>query len=176
MGAMSLLFRTLVLKTAEAARTSGAGAREAVLPPELQRWAVLLDSRFRVPGTRIRFGVDALLGLVPGIGDLAAPAFTALLLVQALRLRVPLVVQMRMVLNAAADMLIGLVPLVGDAGDVLWKANLKNVALLERHARPGLPPRRSDYVFVGVWLAVLGVVAVVPLLVLIWLLATVPLI
>ena len=75
------------------------------LPPDpvaldaLRRWAVLLDSAFRVPGTSIRFGLDAIVGLIPGIGDISTPVFAALLLLQAVRLRLPLVVQARMVLQ-----------------------------------------------------------------------------
>ena len=103
----------------------------------LRRWAVLLDSAFRIPGTGIRFGLDAIVGLIPGLGDISTPAFAALLLMQAVRMRLPVVVQARMVLNAAFDMLIGLVPILGDLADIGWKANLKNLALLERHARPG---------------------------------------
>jgi hypothetical protein len=62
--------------------------------------------------------------------------FAALLLLQAVRMRLPLVVQARMVFNAAIDMLMGLVPILGDLVDIGWKANLRNLALLERHARP----------------------------------------
>lgn len=130
----------------------------------LRRWAYLLDSVFRVPGTRIRFGFDALIGLVPGLGDLSAPAFAIVILITAFRFRVPAVVQARMVLNAAIDMIIGLVPLVGDVADIAWKANLKNLALLERHARPGVAPSRSDYVFVIVAVIVLVFIAIVPII------------
>jgi uncharacterized protein DUF4112 len=136
----------------------------------LRRWAVLLDSIFRVPGTNIRFGVDAIVGLVPGLGDFVSPAFTVMVLLTALRMRVPAVVQARMVLNAAIDMLIGLVPIAGDLADVAWKADLKNVALLERHARPGTKPSRGDYVFVGVCVAIVSIVAITPIVLLIWLL------
>ena len=120
----------------------------------LRRWAVLLDSAFRVPGTSIRFGLDAIVGLIPGIGDISTPVFAALLLLQAVRMRLPLVVQARMVLNAAIDMLIGLVPILGDLVDIGWKANLRNLALLERHARPGVPPARGDYMFVVICVVV----------------------
>ena len=61
----------------------------------LRRWAVLLDSAFRVPGTRIRFGMDALIGLVPGLGDLSAPIYTAFIIATGLRMRVPAVIQAR---------------------------------------------------------------------------------
>lgn len=135
----------------------------------LRRWAVLLDSRFRVPGTSIRFGLDALVGLIPGIGDISTPAFAALLLLQAVRMRLPLVVQGRMVLNAGIDMLVGLVPILGDLADIGWKANLRNLALLERHARPGVQPRRGDYLFVGICLGLLAVMAILPVVLLVWL-------
>jgi hypothetical protein len=137
----------------------------------LRRWAVLLDSAFRIPGTGIRFGLDAIVGLIPGLGDLSTPAFAALLLVQAVRMRLPVVVQARMVLNAAFDMLIGLVPILGDLADIGWKANLRNLALLERHARPGALPARGDYLFVWVWLAVLMLIAITPIVLIIWLLS-----
>lgn len=132
----------------------------------LRRWAVLLDSVFRVPGTQIRFGLDAIIGLVPGLGDLSTPAFAALILLQAVRMKLPVVVQARMVLNAAFDMLLGLVPVLGDLADVGWKANLRNLALLERHARPGVPPSRSDYVVVILLITVLVAIAAVPLVIL----------
>lgn len=137
----------------------------------LRRWAVLLDSAFRIPGTGIRFGLDAIIGLIPGVGDISTPAFAALLLMQAVRMRLPVVVQARMVLNAAFDMLIGLVPILGDLADIGWKANLKNLALLERHARPGVPPARGDYLFVWVFLAFLALIAVAPVVLIVWLLS-----
>jgi hypothetical protein len=135
----------------------------------LRRWAVLLDSVFRVPGTSIRFGLDAIVGLIPGLGDLASPVYTALILVEGLRTRVPAVVQARMVLNTAIDMALGLVPLLGDFVDIAWKANLRNIALLERHARRGVPPTSGDCTFVFICLALVVLIAAVPLLLLIWL-------
>jgi Domain of unknown function (DUF4112) len=137
----------------------------------LRRWAVLLDSAFKVPGTNIRFGLDAIIGLVPGIGDLVAPVFTVVLLGTALKMRVPAVVLARMVLNAAIDMLLGLVPIAGDVGDVFWKADLRNMALLERHVRPGVPPTRADYWFVLGCIGLVVVIALVPILFLVWLLS-----
>jgi hypothetical protein len=151
-------------------QSSRAGRRTVGLPV-LRRWAVLLDSAFRVPGTGIRFGLDAVIGLVPGIGDLSTPVFAAVLLLQGVRMRLPLVVQARMVLNAGIDLLIGLVPVLGDLADIGWKANLKNLELLERHARPGLPPSRGDYLFVGVCVGLLVLIAVVPFALAIWLLS-----
>ena len=137
----------------------------------LRRWAVLLDSAFRVPGTRIRFGLDAIIGLIPGIGEMSTPVFAGLLLLQAVRMRLPLIVQARMVLNAAIDMLLGLVPVLGDLVDIGWKANLRNLALLERHARPGVPPRRGDYIFVAICFVLLALITIVPLVLIGWLLS-----
>jgi Domain of unknown function (DUF4112) len=137
----------------------------------LRRWAVVLDSMFRVPGTNVRFGLDAIIGLVPGVGDLVAPVFTVMVLLTGFRMRVPPIVQARMVLNAIIDMLLGLVPLAGDVADVFWKADLKNVALLERHARPGIVATPGDYVFVLLCIAIVVLLAVVPVVFLIWLLS-----
>jgi Domain of unknown function (DUF4112) len=138
----------------------------------LRRYAVLLDSQFRVPGTNIRFGLDAIVGLIPGIGDISTPVFAALLLLQGVRMRLPIVVQARMVLNAAIDMLFGFVPILGDLVDIGFKANLRNLALLERHARRDVPPSRSDYIFVIVCVIVLTFVALSPIAVLVWLLSS----
>jgi hypothetical protein len=154
--------------------------RPEVLPPEgtsvplLRRWAVLLDSAFAVPGLNVRFGFDALLGLVPGVGDLTTPTFTVLLLVTGLRMGVPLVVLTRMVMNAGIDALIGLVPVIGDVFDLGWKANLKNLELLERHAVPGTASTPADAWVVTAGLALIvfvGVLVVVPVILLAWLIA-----
>jgi hypothetical protein len=137
----------------------------------LRRWAVLLDSMFVIPGTRVRFGLDAIVGLIPGLGDIVAPVFTVAVLATGLRMRVPAVVLARMVLNAGIDMVIGLVPILGDLVDIAWKADLRNVALLERHARPGTPPSPSDYAFVMVCIALVILIAIVPVVFLFWVLS-----
>ena len=137
----------------------------------IRRWANLLDNAFRIPGTRIRFGLDAIIGLVPGIGDLSAPVFAAVILVTGFKMRLPAVVQARMVVNAAIDMVLGLVPVLGDLVDIAWKANMRNLALLERHARPGVPPSQSDYVFVIVCVIVLAFIALAPVLLLVYVLS-----
>ena len=128
-------------------------------------------ARSACPGTSIRFGLDAIVGLIPGLGDISTPVFAALLLLQAVRMRLPLVVQARMVLNAAIDMLVGLVPILGDLVDIGWKANLRNLALLERHARPGVLPARGDYLFVTICLVALALIAITPVVLLVWLLS-----
>jgi hypothetical protein len=140
----------------------------------LRRWAVLLDSAFAVPGTPVRFGIDAIIGLVPGIGDLATPIYTGLLIVTGMRMRLPLVVQARMVMNAGLDMLIGLVPVLGDLVDIAWKANLRNLELLERHAVPGVPATRGDAQFVAVGVGLIALVvllALIPIVLVLWVVA-----
>jgi hypothetical protein len=134
----------------------------------LRTWAVLLDAKFRIPGTEIRFGIDPLLALIPGIGDLASPVFATLLIVQGLRQRVPKIILVRMLGNALVDALIGVVPIAGPVGDIFWKANVRNLALLERYARPGLKPAPSDYLFMFAIVAIFGMIVVVPVVLAIW--------
>ena len=137
----------------------------------LRKWSVLLDSAFRVPGTNLTFGLDPILGLIPGLGDLTTPLFAALLLLHAVRLRIPRVVQLRMLINAAIDLAVGVIPFVGDVFDFGWKANVRNLTLLERYARPGTTASRGDWLFVLGVIAVLVAVAVIPLLFTAWLLS-----
>lgn len=137
--------------------------------PYLRRWANLLDSRFQIPGTRIRFGIDPLLALIPGIGDLASPIFAVAVIAQAVYQGVPRIVMLRMVMNAFIDALIGAIPIAGVVGDIFWRANLRNLALLERYAHPGVVPRRSDYVFVAVVALVFGLLVLIPVLLALWL-------
>jgi Domain of unknown function (DUF4112) len=153
--------------------TSSAEMREsdARTLAALRKWSVLLDSAFRVPGTNMTFGLDPLLGLIPVLGDLTTPLFAGLLLLHAVRLRIPRVVQVRMLMNAAIDFIIGIVPVVGDLFDFGWKANVRNLALLERHARPGSSATGGDWAFVVLILGGLFVIAVTPFLVLGWVLA-----
>jgi len=129
----------------------------------LRRLARLFDAQFRVPGTDFRFGIDPLIGLVPGIGDLASPVLTIAMIWQAARLRVPKVVLARMVLNALIDAGVGAIPVAGDLFDFAWRANEWNMALLERHAMPGRPPSSVDYLFVVFCVLVVAVAAALPI-------------
>ena len=136
----------------------------------LRRWARIFDSAFRIPGTRITFGLDPIIGLIPGIGDLSSPIFSLFIIWHAAKLRVPRVVIARMVLNALIDGLVGAIPVVGDLFDFAWKASAWNLALLERHAMPGTPARRSDWIFVALCVGVVVAVALIPLVLAVWLL------
>ena len=134
----------------------------------LRRWARIFDSQFRVPGTNIRFGIDPIVGLVPGIGDLASPVLSLFMIWQGARLGVPKIVLTRMMFNAVIDGLSGVVPVFGDLFDFGWKATEWNLALLERHAMPGQRATSFDYVFVILCCAVIVAVAVLPILLLWW--------
>jgi hypothetical protein len=134
----------------------------------LRRWQRLLDSAFRIPGTDVRFGWDPIVGLIPGAGDIATALMAIALVVEAHRLRLPRVVQLRMLLNVGIDVLVGLVPLVGDVADVFWKANAKNLDLLERHAQGRHAATTGDWAFVAA--LVMGVAGIVtlPILMVLW--------
>ena len=137
----------------------------------LRKWSVLLDSAFRVPGTSLTFGLDPILGLIPGLGDLTTPLFSALLLLHAVRMRIPRVIQLRMLINAVVDILVGFIPVIGDLFDFGWKANVWNLALLERYAHPGSKPTKGDWIFVLTIVGVLVAVTVIPLAFGLWLLS-----
>jgi hypothetical protein len=133
----------------------------------------LLDSAMVVPGTSIRFGLDPILGLLPGLGDLVSPLFTIGVIWQARDLGLPRIIQLRMIFNVAIDTLVGMVPLAGDLFDFAWKANNMNLALLERHAYEERQPSKGDWLFVIGAIVLLLVVAVTPFLLLGWLLGAI---
>jgi hypothetical protein len=99
----------------------------------LEALASLMDSALVVPGTNFRFGIDALVGLVPGIGDILTTVISLYIVSEARALGAPKHVIARMVANVAVDGLWGVVPLVGDAFDLMWRANRRNAALLKKH-------------------------------------------
>jgi hypothetical protein len=109
-----------------------ASSRRAALD-RLDMLATLFDTALVVPGTKIRFGVEALLRLIPGIGDAAASALSLYLLYEASRLGVPRLLLARMLANVVLEGAIGAVPIAGDAFDVFFRANRRNIALLRRH-------------------------------------------
>jgi len=110
----------------------------------------LMDQAVRVPGSPIRFGLDALIGLLPGIGDVVGGVISTWFLVTGARLGAPPTVLARMGLNVAVDALLGAIPLLGDLFDVGWKANVRNLALLESHVSDPLATRRQSTWALGV--------------------------
>jgi hypothetical protein len=95
--------------------------------------ATLLDTAFIIPGTQIRFGLDALIGLVPGIGDAITSIMSLYIVSEARALGAPRLLVARMLANVALDGIVGAVPLIGDAFDVAFRANRRNMALLREH-------------------------------------------
>lgn len=95
--------------------------------------ATLLDSAFRIPGLRRRIGLDALIGLAPGIGDLIAAALGSYIIWEARRLGLPRRKIARMIVNLAFDTAIGTVPVAGDAFDIFFKANMRNLRIIHEH-------------------------------------------
>ncbi|HEU5177311.1 MAG TPA: DUF4112 domain-containing protein [Burkholderiales bacterium] len=125
----------------------------------LARLAWLLDSSIPIPGTRLSIGIDALIGLVPFVGDLAGVLASSYILGEAARLGVGRGVLLRMALNVAIEGVVGLVPLAGDVFDAAFKANQRNVRLLERWMEQ---PRRAERASLGLVAAIaLGLLALV---------------
>ena len=125
----------------------------------LRKLQWLLDEAFRVPGTSIRVGWDPIIGLVPWAGDLLTVLLSCAILFQAHQMRLPRIVQLRMLMNVAIDLLLGAIPGVGDAADAFWKSNQKNIELLRRRAAVSVEEARhgrlSDWLFVGLIMLVL---------------------
>ncbi len=106
----------------------------------LDRLAWLLDSSIRVPGTQFRIGLDGLIGLIPGFGDAAGGVVSSYIIAQAARMGVPKSTLIRMAFNVLIESLVGLIPVVGDLFDFAWKANSRNVRLLQQYS---LDPRQT---------------------------------
>jgi hypothetical protein len=159
---------------------SASGGRESkildvdweVLPPEEQRkrqgleplfkWlAYIMDDVARLPGTKFRFGLDPLLGLIPGIGDTSSALVSAFAMIQAVRLGVPKVLLMRMALNILVNEVIGVIPVIGDAFSFWFKSNARNYEIIKTHRLGSSAPSRSDWVFVIAILAALVLIVCV---------------
>lgn len=121
-----------------------------------------LDARFRIPGIGLRVGYDAILGLIPGAGDIITGVLASYGLLAGFRLGAPAPVLLRMLGNIALDTLIGAIPILGDLFDIGWKGNLRNLALLDRWvADPAHVERRSVALLGGIVLATLLVFAAI---------------
>jgi hypothetical protein len=111
--------------------------------------ADLLDQRFTIPGTSIRMGLDPILGLIPGIGDLLANLTGSMILILAVQLGIPKVALARMGINIAANAVIGAIPIFGDIISIWFRSNVRNVELLERYlGRPSKRVELGDWLFV----------------------------
>lgn len=122
--------------------------------------ALLLDDAIRVPGTNLRFGIDPIVGMIPGLGDLLGGAASAYIILEAARAGAPASVLLRMTTNVGMDTLVGAVPLVGDLFDFAWKSNSRNAELLARHIEAPVQTRRASMLLVVLLLALLAGIAI----------------
>lgn len=141
----------------------------------LRRLSYLLDRAIPIPGTPYRFGIDPILGLLPGGGDFIGMVLSGYIVFESARFGLPRETLVQMVTNIILDAVIGSIPVLGDFGDVVWKANAKNLALLEEHLNIPQPRRRRvDWLFLALLLGGLLLIAIgigiVSVLLLRWLL------
>jgi hypothetical protein len=145
------------LRSEETASDANGGAEQT--RDQLRRMAHVLDASIRLPGG-YRIGLDGFIGLVPGVGDLAGALISTYIVAQAHRLGAPRSVLLRTGLNLLTDTLVGTVPVMGDLFDFAWKANLRNVRLLDQHvARPTHTRRRSLVLVMAVAITLLAAAA-----------------
>jgi hypothetical protein len=152
-----------------------------VLPPEekqkrqelepLFRWlALVMDNFLRLPGTQFRFGLDPLMGLIPGIGDTGSTIISAMALIAAARRGLPKILLARMSLNILINEVVGIIPIAGDAFSFWFKSNARNYDLLRRHTAAPRRSTKSDWIFVALVIGALIVILLVSLAVSFWLL------
>ena len=137
----------------------------------LRRLEILLDEAFRIPFTGVRFGIDGIIGLVPELGDVFAGLFSLIIPFAAWIRGVPYVTLARMAVNLAFGILVGAIPVLGDAFLIAWKPNRRNYQLLQRHL--GEPRRHTskDWAFLAVLACVMVLVFAIPIVIFVWLVA-----
>lgn len=127
--------------------------------------AKLMDNIFVIPGTGIRFGLDPLIGLIPGLGDGSSALISALLIVRGAKAGLPRIVLTRMALNVLLNTFCGAIPIVGDAFSVWFKSNQLNYALYQKHLQQARTSRKQDWLFVTGLLAILALLVVLTIVV-----------
>jgi hypothetical protein len=132
--------------------------------------AALLDDMWRIPGTKIRFGLDALVGWIPGIGDAMAGIASCLIVFAAWRRGAPAITLIRMVANILLEATVGAIPVVGDVFHIAWKANRRNYRLLVREKQEPGSHVAQDWMFLAIILLTAIAVVAVPVGILIWML------
>jgi Domain of unknown function (DUF4112) len=130
-GEFSIVGSPVTIESMDAPPVTEATLRARVR--QLEWFSYLLDTAFAIPGTRVRIGLDGLLGLIPGVGDLLGVVLSSYIIFAAARLGASRLTLLRMLGNVALDGLVGVVPMLGDVFDIAWKANVRNVALLRAH-------------------------------------------
>jgi hypothetical protein len=141
----------------------------------LDRLSHLLDGLFRIPGTKWRFGLDAIVGLIPGVGDTLTSLASFYILAAGVRYRVPKVTLLRMGMNIGIDYLVGVVPFLGDLFDFVWRSNEKNMELIRKRAtvsaEEATAGKKSDWIFVGVIILALVLLLIGTIVVGVWILS-----
>jgi hypothetical protein len=136
------------------------------------RWLeIVLDEAFVIPGTGIRFGIDGIIGLIPGLGDVLAGILSLLIPLAAWIRGVPYITLVRMLINVSIGLLIGTIPVFGDAFDIFWKANRRNYHLLTRSIAEPHRHTWRDWAFLFLLCACIAVIFAIPLALFVWLLA-----
>jgi hypothetical protein len=158
-------------------------AKPEVLPPRtksggrlfddenLDLLSHILDDFLKIPGTSIRVGLDGIIGLVPGIGDVIGGIASSVIIAAAWMRGVPYITVTRMVVNVGIEVLVGTIPVVGDMFDIAWRANRRNYALLEGSLAQPRKYTVQSWLFLGALCLVLAILAVLPLFLLAWMLA-----
>lgn len=129
----------------------------------------ILDDFIRIPGTSIRFGLDGIVGLIPGIGDILGGIASCFIIFAAWMRGVPYVILTRMVANVVIEVIVGAIPLLGDAFDIAWRANRRNYALLTGSLYEPRKHTIQSWIFLIVLFTVLAFLMVVPMIFLAWL-------
>lgn len=145
-----------MVHTPPSAPVAELGAVNPARLERLRRLSYLLDNAIPIPGTRYRVGWEAIVGLVPGVGDLVGGGFSLYIVLQAARMGAPASLLARMGWNLLVDIVLGAVPFLGDLFDAGYKANMRNLALLDQHARSPAQSRQASRRFVAVLLILLG--------------------
>jgi hypothetical protein len=125
---------------------------------QLDQIAWFLDNAFKVPGINWRFGAEALIGLIPGAGDLISGAVGLMLLFRAFQFKLPKIVILRMIVNTLLDITIGAIPFLGDIFDFIFKANSRNMAMFRQYAEQPAQSTTRHWIFIGSVAAIFGLV------------------
>jgi hypothetical protein len=155
-------------------------AKPEVLPPRVKRGGKLfddenldmlshiLDDFLKIPGTSIRFGLDGIIGFIPGIGDVIGGIASCIIIAAAWTRGVSYVTVARMVANVGIEVIVGSIPVLGDMFDIAWRANRRNYALLEGSLKQPRKYTIQSWLFLGALCIVLAVLTLLPLLVFAW--------
>lgn len=134
------------------------------LAPWAERLVTILDDFLRIPGTNVKIGLDPILGLIPGVGDIVTGTSSIALLLLALKERIPTIAIGRMIANIGIDTLVGSVPFVGDAFDFVYRSNRQNLEIIRKYKDdPKAEPTTADKALVGVGIGLVALSVILPL-------------